>query len=117
MKKYSIFKRPYVLVEDLRRKHQPFYKEYDDRNPKLLLDSPPLGCPFVEGRRCRAQKKKAARSGMCEVCYTKYANYREHIADTEHREYAVDDRNYREVDAFIAELCREETEFCTDADF
>lgn len=107
MKKYVIFKKPYILVEDMRRRYQSFYKEYEDRKPTLSLDSPILGCPFLENKKVRFQKKKETKPGMCEVCYTKYTDYRAHVQEAEHREFATDDRNYREIDMFIAMLSSE----------
>lgn len=109
MKKYIIFKKPYILIEDLRRKHQSFYKEYEERKPSLSLESPVLGCPFLENKKVRFSKKKETKSGMCEVCYTKYTDYRTHIQETEHQEFASDDRNYREIDMLIATLSNEDT--------
>lgn len=110
MKKYTIFKKPYILIEDLRRRHQSFYKEYEDKKPRLSLESPVLGCPFVESKKARIAKKKETKSGMCEVCYAKYADYHAHVKELEHREFATDDRNYRDIDAIIAEMCRGDVE-------
>lgn len=110
MKKYVIFKKPYILIEDLRRRHQSFYKEYEDRKPTLSLDSPVLGCPFLENKKVRFSKKKEIKSGMCEICYTKYADYRAHIQEAEHREFATDNRNYREIDMLIAMLSSDDAD-------
>ncbi|KAL0266125.1 UNVERIFIED_CONTAM: hypothetical protein PYX00_011841 [Menopon gallinae] len=98
---------PYILIEDLRRRHQSFYKEYEERKPTLSLNSPVLGCPFLENKKVRFSRKKETKSGMCEVCYTKYSDYRAHIQEAEHREFATDDRNYREIDMLIAMLSGE----------
>lgn len=106
MAKYVIFKNPYILIEDVRTRQQPFYKEYEAKQPKLSLNSPALGCPFVENmkRRIMPPKNKDLKPGVCEICYCKFAQYKEHLATPEHRDFAVDNRNYKEVDRLIAEF-------------
>jgi hypothetical protein len=115
MKNYQIFKRPYILIEDSRNKHQPFYKEYATANPpKLHLDSTILCCPFQVNKRYKpSSKKRQSREGFCEVCYIKFTDYEEHILEFEHREFARDSSNYRKLDLFIASTAfggREEAE-------
>ncbi|RVD91337.1 DNA replication kinase [Tubulinosema ratisbonensis] len=102
MKKYIIFKNPYILIEDLRRKYKPFFKEYLKDKPTLNLNSYPLNCPFVPGTL--KYNKNKTRQGVCEVCYEKFNDYFQHINTKEHRDFAVDDRNFHELDLFIASL-------------
>lgn len=66
MAKYVIFKNPYILIEDVRTRQQPFYKEYEAKQPKLSLNSPALGCPFVENmkRRIMPPKNKDLKPGF-----------------------------------------------------
>lgn len=104
MKKYIIFKNPYILIEDVRKRYLPFFKEYAEKMPKFSFDSPVLGCPFIGNKKLRFSKKNENKPGVCEICYKKYDNYEEHIILPEHREYAADDRNYREVDLLIGEI-------------
>lgn len=104
MKNYTTFKSPYVLIEDLKSKFQPIYKEYAKETPSLNLESPVLCCPFSNARRISRPKKKCPKTGYCEICYVKYDNYSEHINCKEHKEYAEDDYNYRAIDVFIKDM-------------
>ncbi|KAF7683626.1 Protein DBF4 like protein A [Astathelohania contejeani] len=111
MKNYRIFKNPYILIEDISGKHQPFYKEYEvSKQPRLSLETRPLGCPFIENPRPRqpGKAKKATKPGFCEVCYKRYSDYYEHVLMREHREYAKEYSNYQEVDEFIINFKNEE---------
>lgn len=102
MKKYTVFRGPYVLIEDIRKRYKPFFKEYSDKQPRLSLDSPPMGCPFIGNKRIRFVKKdNDLRPGVCEICYKNYDNYGKHVNLSEHREFAVNDRNYEELDAMM----------------
>jgi hypothetical protein len=103
MKKYHIFKSPYILIEDINNKHQPYHKEYSSVDPpRLNLSSPPLCCPFLENKKFRSTKKnRAVKQGFCEICYLKYKDYDQHVNEQEHREFAVDNMNYKEVDEII----------------
>lgn len=101
MKNYKIFKSPYILIGDIKEKHQPFYKEYT-KPPRLFLNSPQLCCPFQEKKRFRTGlSKKTKKAGFCEVCYTKYTDYNLHVLEYEHREFAKDNSNFMKIDLFI----------------
>ncbi|EOB13920.1 Protein DBF4 like protein A [Nosema bombycis CQ1] len=101
MKNFKIFKNPYILIGDVKDKHQPFYKEYT-KPPRLILNSPMLCCPFQENKRFRTgPTKKSKKPGYCEVCYTKYNDYNQHVLEYEHREFAKDHSNFLKVDFFI----------------
>ncbi|ADM11586.1 protein kinase [Encephalitozoon intestinalis ATCC 50506] len=104
MKSYKVFKKPYVLIEDFKNKFQPFYKEYVNSDaPKLHLDSPTLCCPFQATKKYKqSNKRRHTREGFCEICYTRFSNYEEHIKEFEHREFAKDNSNYKKLDAFIS---------------
>ncbi|KHN69787.1 putative DNA replication protein kinase [Ordospora colligata OC4] len=104
MKGYKVFKKPYVLIEDIQNKHQPFYKEYTNGGaPKLHLDSPALCCPYQTSKRYKQPgKRRQTREGFCEVCYVKFSNYEEHVKEFEHRVFAKDNTNYRKLDMFIS---------------
>lgn len=105
MKNYITFKHPYVLVEDCKNKFQPFYKEYINQIPSFNYDSPSLCCPFSSARRSqRPKKRNIIKSGYCEICYSKYDVYDEHVMTREHVEYAEDDYNYRNIDLFIQDM-------------
>lgn len=108
MKNYVLFKHPYVLIEDSKGKYRPIYKEYPKNMPTLNLNSPALCCPFSNAVRNRTQSKKAAgpKQGYCEICYTKYNDYVEHVKAREHIEYAEDPNNYKTIDSFITEFNR-----------
>ncbi|WUR02809.1 protein DBF4-like protein [Vairimorpha necatrix] len=102
MKNYKIFKKKYILIEDLQGSHQPFYKEYTTP-PKLSLSSKPLGCPYQENKKFKpSTKKKGPKAGFCEVCYTKFSDYDLHVREYEHREFAKDFNNYKKIDQFIS---------------
>lgn len=102
MKKYHIFKSPYLLVEDIKQHHKPFYKEYTGSIPTLNMDSKPLNCPFSNKRFVQGKRKKI-KEGFCETCYVSFEDYSKHILEAEHREYARDDANYESVDNIINE--------------
>lgn len=105
MKNYVTFTHPYVLVEDAKAKYQPVYKEYLKDIPSINLDSPTLCCPFSTLKRpSRPRKKAPVKSGYCEICYVKYADYDAHVSAQDHVEYAEDGRNYKKIDSFIAEM-------------
>lgn len=110
MKGYTTFKFPYILIEDAKGKLQPIYKEYTKEIPFLNLESPILCCPFSNARRddSKPKKKNRLKAGYCEVCYVKYEDYNTHVESNEHREYADDDYNYRQIDIFIKDLLEEE---------
>ncbi|EQB61721.1 protein kinase [Vairimorpha apis BRL 01] len=101
MKNYKIFKDKYVLIEDLKNTHQPFFKEYT-KPPELSLTNAPLCCPFQKGKVFRTNKKNGPKSGFCEVCYVKYNDYNLHVREYEHREFAKDQSNYIKIDEFIS---------------
>ncbi|EPR78172.1 DBF zinc finger domain protein [Spraguea lophii 42_110] len=103
MKRYQVFTKPYLLVEDINNRFQPFYKEYEESKLiKINFQSLPLCCPFTNNKKVRSSKKrKGPKQGFCEVCYIKFTDYDEHIQENEHREYARDNSNYRDVDAII----------------
>lgn len=103
MKNYQVFKKPYILIEDVRNKYQPFYKEYANTDvPRLHTDSPTLCCPFQANKKYKpSTRRRQAKEGFCEVCYVRFSNYEEHIKDFEHREFAKDDNNYKKLDVFI----------------
>lgn len=101
MKNYKIFKSPYILIGDIKEKHQPFYKEYT-KPPRLFLNSPQLCCPFQEKKKFRTGlSKKPKKAGFCEVCYVKYPDYNMHVLEYEHREFARDSSNFIKIDLFI----------------
>lgn len=102
-KGYVVFTKPYLLIEDINKDHQPFYKEYEkEKVPSLYYNSPILCCPFLKNRRYRnIRNKKNKKGGYCENCFMKYVNYDEHVRERIHREFAVDDKNYREIDELI----------------
>lgn len=83
--------------------YQPFYKEYEkEKIPSLYLKSPILCCPFLKNKRFKSSTKtKVKKSGFCENCYVKYVNYDEHVKERSHREFALNDKNYQEIDAIV----------------
>lgn len=104
MKNYKVFKKPYILIEDIKGKFQPFYKEYVNSDaPRLHLDSPTLCCPFQASKRYKQSgKRRHTREGFCEVCYVRFSNYDDHVKEFEHREFAKDSTNYKKLDMFIS---------------
>lgn len=116
MKNYQVFKKPYILVEDCKGKHQPFYKEYAVSDiPKLHLNSPTLCCPFQVSKRYKpSTKRRQTKEGFCEVCYVRFSNYEDHVKDFEHREFAKDANNYKRLDVFISTAAFEvsDEEYC-----
>lgn len=109
MRNYRLFTVPYFLVEDAKGKHRPFFKEYPEELPRMRLNSPRLCCPFTDLRRSNQRaKRNPAKPGYCENCITRYDNYHEHVATEEHREFAMNDHNYRGVDQFIKEYLEQE---------
>ncbi|KAF9763595.1 Protein DBF4 like protein A [Nosema granulosis] len=111
MKNYKIFKSPYILIGDVKDRHQPFYKEYT-KPPRLFLNSPQLCCPFQENKRFKAGlSKKTKKPGFCEICYTKYADYNTHVLEYEHREFAKDKANFVGIDLFISRFEEEESPY------
>jgi len=109
MKGYTTFKFPYISIEDSKGKLQPIYKEYPKEIPTINLESPVLCCPFSNARRdTRPKKKNLPKAGYCEICYVKFEDYGMHVKCSEHKEYASDDYNYRQIDLFMRELLEEE---------
>lgn len=104
MKRYHIFKEPYILIEDTAGQLKPFHKEYPDQPPKLNLSSPPMHCPFTDKQITVPKKKRKNKVEFCEICYLRITDYDKHIIEPEHREYARDDANYENIDALISEL-------------
>ncbi|KRH92273.1 putative DNA replication protein kinase [Pseudoloma neurophilia] len=103
LKRYVVFTKPYLLIEDINNTYQPFYKEYEkEKIPSLYLKSPILCCPFLKNKRFKSNKnRKTKNGGFCENCYVKYLNYDEHVKERNHREFALDSRNYKEIDEII----------------
>lgn len=109
MKSYTTFKFPYLLIEDLKGKFQPIYKEYSKAEPEIDLYSPPQCCPFSNARRSNNQNKKITpKAGYCEICYVRYDDYNLHVLRKEHREFAEDDFNYRSIDILIKDMLEKE---------
>lgn len=115
MKTYVTFKYPYVLIEDTKGKYQPIYKEYSKDIPFINLDSPTLCCPFTTAKRStKAKKMNPIKAGYCEICYTKFDDYKMHVLTKDHVEYAKNDANYRKIDAFIQEMDVEQRVYSAD---
>lgn len=113
MKNYTTFKFPYLLIEDLKGKFQPMFKEYTKEIPAIRMNSPALCCPFSDARRTNGIKKKpTVVPGYCEVCYCKFDNYEEHVSGKEHKEFALYDFNYRNIDIFIKDMLEQELYGC-----
>jgi len=108
MKDFRCFKFPYVLIEEERGKYQPMFKEYPADLPTINYSSPPLCCPFSSHRNYSSKIKgkcyQKPKPGCCEICYTRYEDYNEHVATREHVEFAKNPNNYRKVDEIIEEL-------------
>ena len=104
MRKYVIFKHPYLLIEDVRKRYKPFYKEYTEKTPRFTLGGPALGCPFIQNKTIKFSKMGSNRPGVCEICHRDYESYESHVNSSEHREFALDYRNYQEVDEIISSI-------------
>ena len=50
------------------------------------------------------RKDKVQTPGYCENCRVKYDTFDDHIASNRHRNFACDDRNFRDIDDLIAML-------------
>ncbi|ABN67914.2 regulator of Cdc7 kinase [Scheffersomyces stipitis CBS 6054] len=55
-------------------------------------------------RRSAEKEKEELTPGYCENCRIKYDHFREHINSTRHRNFASDDRNFKDIDNLIASL-------------
>ncbi|EHY64599.1 hypothetical protein NEAUS04_0942 [Nematocida ausubeli] len=75
---YFVFNSPYILIEDIKGKNKPFYKEYKKEK----------------------EKNKNKRTGLCELCVAGYENYNEHISAEKHKK--IEEKiNYEEIDIII----------------
>lgn len=52
----------------------------------------------------RSDKEKDMVSGYCENCRIKYDHFDDHIKSNRHRNFACDDRNFKDIDNLIATL-------------
>lgn len=102
---YYVFKHPYVLIEDEAGKCQPFHKEYkgdtkDNQVPQMAYEA-------AESAEASAKKKKDQKKpGLCELCLAYYSDYKRHLLDSLHKSSIDEKRDYRELDALLALLCR-----------
>ncbi|QBM86838.1 regulatory subunit for Cdc7p protein kinase [Metschnikowia aff. pulcherrima] len=51
-----------------------------------------------------SKRESDARPGYCENCRVKYEQFEEHIATNRHRNFACNDKNFRDIDDLIATL-------------
>lgn len=85
MKNYKTFSTQYILIEDSKGKHQPFYKEYLKTPPTMAVIEQ-IGCPFLPNKKRREGKSKATTTNKkrktyyCEVCCMRYESYSRHIS-------------------------------------
>ncbi|KAK2836861.1 hypothetical protein FQN49_006648 [Arthroderma sp. PD_2] len=55
-------------------------------------------------RKQQAGKKKDSKPGYCENCREKFEDFEDHIETRKHRKFAMNDANFHQIDAFIADL-------------
>lgn len=88
--------------------------------PKLNLESTfPLLSPFLsyeealivwkkknerEAAERETPAKPAKKEGWCECCLVKYEDLDQHVKTLKHVDYAMNDGNYAEIDAFIRDM-------------
>ncbi|CUM62541.1 uncharacterized protein PRCAT00000093001 [Priceomyces carsonii] len=51
-----------------------------------------------------SEKERDLRPGYCENCRVKYDNFEDHISSNRHRNFACDDRNFKDIDILIETL-------------
>lgn len=54
--------------------------------------------------KAAAKEEKELNPGYCENCRVKYDHFDDHIRSNRHRNFASDDRNFKEIDRLIATL-------------
>jgi hypothetical protein len=62
-----------------------------------------------KGKRASALSANRARPGYCECCYERYSDLSKHISSLFHRQFALEDKNYAELDKLLGVLMREPT--------
>jgi hypothetical protein len=67
---------------------------------KTLKKSPIAGRIVIKKQVYSVTSNKP-RPGFCECCWDRYSDLDQHILEADHRSYALDPRNYRELDCFL----------------
>ena len=98
---------PFIKVEDLSGKYRPDVKEFT-RYPSLNLDSPQGCCPFEKNDPLPFENKKKKYKGeqasgsYCECCKVAFfTSLDQHLQSKEHLEFASNNSNYANLDAYI----------------
>ncbi|PRP77763.1 hypothetical protein PROFUN_14124 [Planoprotostelium fungivorum] len=116
-----------LIVEDTVTNCKPLIKHFSTIEkrghscfPKLNLESTfPLLSPFLsyeealivwkkknerEAAERETPAKPAKKEGWCECCLVKYEDLDQHVKTMKHVDYAMNDGNYAEIDAFIRDM-------------
>lgn len=59
---------------------------------------------FIKKQKHKPTREHTLRPGYCENCRVKYDHFDDHIASNRHRNFACDDRNFKDIDDLIATL-------------
>ncbi|KAI0745486.1 Dfp1/Him1, central region-domain-containing protein [Earliella scabrosa] len=52
------------------------------------------------------KRDEASKPGYCESCRVKFEDFRDHIASRKHRKFAMDDNNFKHLDAVLSRVKR-----------
>ena len=56
---------------------------------------------FVVKKPTYSATSNKPRPGFCECCWDRYSDLEQHILEPDHRSYALDSKNYRDLDCFL----------------
>jgi hypothetical protein len=57
-------------------------------------------------KRTTAMNANRARPGYCECCYERYSDLARHVVSIFHRQFALEDKNYSDLDTILGQLTR-----------
>jgi len=122
----ALASRPYISVEDMSggfkrlvreflpdKNNQPigipklhFNVEYPSVSPFLTTEEAALIWKRKEEKKTNNQdeSKQSKKGGWCECCNLKFSDMDEHLSSLKHKQFALNEVNYKQVDSILASL-------------
>jgi hypothetical protein len=75
-------------------------------SPTAIAASQISGMPKPRPKRATIMNANRARPGYCECCYERYSDLSKHVSSLFHRQFALEDKNYADLDRLLLQLQR-----------
>ncbi|KAJ3295579.1 hypothetical protein HK104_002525 [Borealophlyctis nickersoniae] len=85
---------------------EPVARKDQGEKPAARTKSPSQKTPRKEDKYKVMGKTFYSRNGYCENCNVKFASFQEHVRSKQHKHWARDEENFKELDNLLAKLER-----------